>query len=406
MDVSSGKKVALNCTAATVVLAVLKGIVGVLSGSVALIADALHSTSDIFIIFATFIGLKISEKAPDKKFPYGYYKAETFATFVVSIFIVAAGVLTFFGSVHSLKSTEISFDYVAMGVAAISAIASYFISIYEIKVGKKINSSALLLNGYESRMDIITSLAVLVGVAASHFGVMYVEGAVGIFISFLLVKYGLKGLYESVFILMDASPEPKMEKKIKELVTSTNYVKRIKSIKLRKSGMVVFGDMTILVKGNINVERVHEISEEIEWKIKKAFPQVNELNIHVEPEKESEYVVSIPVNDESGEKVAKNLSRAPYFALFFVKEKNVERMKVVPNPYVDKKVKAGLSIGKFLSQNSDVVITKNIGEISFHVLRDNFVDIYKANSDVVADVVKDFVEGKLEKLEHETREVE
>ena len=406
MDVSSGKKVALNCTIATVVLAVLKGIVGVLSGSVALMADALHSISDIFIIFATFIGLKISEKTPDEKFPYGYYKAETFATFVVSIFIVAAGVFMFFDSVHSLKSVEISYDYAAMTVAAISAIASYFISIYEIKVGKKINSSALLLNGYESRMDIITSLAVLAGVIASHFGVMYVEGVVGIFISFLLMKYGLKGLYESVLILMDASPEPKMERKIKNLVMSTNYVKNIKSIKLRKSGMVVFGDMTILVKGSINVERANEISEEIERRIKKVFPQVNELNIHVEPEKESEYVVAIPVSDGSGEKVAKNLSRAPYFALFFVKEKNVERMKVIPNPYADKKVKAGLSIGKFLSQNSDVVITKNIGEISFHVLRDNFVDIYKASSNVVSDVVKDFVEGKLEKLEHETREVE
>ncbi len=405
--IKKGKEVSMNCTFATVVLTLLKGVVGYISGSIALIADSFHSFSDIFTILATWIGLKISQKKPDKKFPYGYYKAETFVSLFVSIFVIAAGVGIFRESVISFFTpNEIRIGYIALSVSALSALVSYIISFYEIKIGKEIKSNALTMNGYESRMDVVTSISVFIGVLSSYLGIKYVEGAVGIFISFMLVKYGVKGFYESILILMDASPDVKLEKKILNMILKIENVKDVKFVKLRKSGMVIFGEATIIVKGSINVERAHEISDEIENKLKREIPELNEMMIHIEPEKKSEYVVSIPVDGKSGKIISKKFSRALYFAFISIKNKDITGIKVIENPYKEKKIRVGLSIGNFLSNKCDVVIAKNIGEISFHVLRDNFIDIYRTNEINVSDALKKYFDGKLEKLKKETKEVE
>ena len=405
--IKKGKEVSMNCTIATVVLTLLKGVVGYISGSIALIADSFHSFSDIFTILATWIGLKISQKKPDKKFPYGYYKAETFVSLFVSIFVIAAGVGIFRESVISFFTpNEIRIGYIALSVSALSALVSYIISFYEIKIGKEIKSNALTMNGYESRMDVVTSISVFIGVLSSYLGIKYVEGAVGIFISFMLVKYGVKGFYESILILMDASPDVKLEKKILNMILKIENVKDVKFVKLRKSGMVIFGEATIIVKGSINVERAHEISDEIENKLKREIPELNEMMIHIEPEKKSEYVVSIPVDGKSGKIISKKFSRALYFAFISIKNKDITGIKVIENPYKEKKIRVGLSIGNFLSNKCDVVIAKNIGEISFHVLRDNFIDIYRTNEINVSDALKKYFDGKLEKLKKETKEVE
>ncbi len=406
-NIKKGKKVAMICTLATIALALSKGLIGFLSGSVSLIADAFHSVSDIFIIFATWVGFKISQKKPDEKFPYGYYKAETFASLLVSIFIIGAAVfilkdsISFFG-----KSPELKFGYAALSVSLLSAIISYLISVYEIKVGKEINSSALLLNGYESRTDVLTSSIVFIGVLSSYFGIKYVEGIVGAIIALILIKYGLSGLYESVLILMDASPDSKVENKLKEIIMSVDYVKGIKSIKMRKSGMVLFGDVSIFVKGNINVERANEIAEDIKKRVKSEIKEINDLNISVIPEKKKDYVIAVPVSDPDGKELSDNFSRSNYFGFIHVNDNKINGIKVVPNPYKQKKSKTGLSIGKFLSDKSDIVITKNIGEISYHVLRDNFIDIYRALSSNVNENIKKFMEGKLEQIKKPTREVE
>jgi len=402
-----GKKVAMNCTLVTVVLTLIKGIVGFISGSVALIADSFHSFSDIFIIFATWIGLKISQKKPNEKFPYGYYKIETFTSLIVSLFIIGVGVEIFRKSITSFTSLyEMKIGYIALGVTILSAIVSYFISIYEIKVGKEIKSSALLMNGYESKMDVFTSIAVFVGVLSSYLGIRYIEGVVGIFISALLIKYGLKGFYESILILMDACPDVKLERKIKDIILRNDNIKNVKSIKLRKSGLVIFGEATIIVKGLINVERAHEISDNIESKIKKEIPELNEIIIHIEPEVKEEFIIAVPIKSKIGKNISNNFSRSPYFAFISIKKKKISGIKIIENPYVNKKIKVGLSIGNFLAEKSDVVITKNIGEISFHVLRDNFVEIYKTDSEELKKAVDDFISGKLKKLNKETKEVE
>ncbi len=404
-NIEKGKKVAITATAVTIALSLVKGLVGFLSGSVALIADAFHSMSDVFIIFATWVGLKISERKPNEKFPYGYYKAETIVSLIISLFIIAAGIGIMREAIL-FSTRKIEFGYVAMAVAFISSLISYVISIYEIKVGRSIGSNALVMNGYESRMDIFTSLAVLLGVASSNYNIPYVESLVSGGISLMLIWYGIKGLYESTLILMDACPDTKLEKKIREITKSIRGVVGIRSLKLRKAGLVFFGEADIIVEGSLNVEKAHEISNEIESVLKEKIPALERMTIHVEPSEKERFVVAVPVKDKFGREISEKFSRSPYFALVEIDKKNVKGIKVIKNPFVNKKIRAGLSVGKFIVDKADVILTKEIGEISFHVLRDNFVKIFKVETNSVEDALKSFIEGRLKELHSETREIE
>jgi len=155
INLRKGEKAAIYSSLTNLLLAILKGIIGILSGSIALIADSVHSFSDIVASLAVFIGLRLSQRKPDEMFPYGYYKIESFVSLIVSAIIIVTGIEIALESFNVfINPTTIEMPLISLSVAAFSAVISFLLARYKEKVGRDIDSQALINEGKHSFIDI------------------------------------------------------------------------------------------------------------------------------------------------------------------------------------------------------------------------------------------------------------
>lgn len=408
MMLKKGEKTALITTFAKLFLALGKAAVSLLSGSLVLMTDALHSGVDVIPIFASWFGLKISQKEPDEKFPYGYYKAESIATLFISLFILYAAVeLALEGYSNLFTIPEVSYTVIASSAAVVSIIVSGWVSRFQKSIGEEINSQALIVNSKESLMDVFSSIVVLIAIVLSYYRVPYVTGVVTIAISILIFKVGLESVKDSSYALMDVSPSKEIEKKVVEIIDGISGVEGFEDLKLRKAGPFIFGECVVKIRKFVDVERAHEISDNLEEKIKDEIEQIEYFTLHIEPRESKKKKIAIPVDDKQGlrSEISDHFGRANYFALVSIDEKEIEDVELKENEFKEKKVRAGLAVSHFIAgEKIDILVTKQIGEISFHVLRDHLVDVYKAEGQRVQEIVDSFVDDKLERLDEPTRQ--
>ena len=405
-----GEKTAGIATLTIALLTLVEAVVGFLSGATILIADALHNAVDSITNFASFFGLKISQRKPTEKFPYGYYKAENLAALFVSVFIIYAAIeLLIEGYSKIFTLTEITMPLQAIVVALVSLIVSYFLSKYMKKVGEEINSQLLIANSREKLMDVFSSIIVLIGILTTLYRIPYVEGLLTSVFSLVILKSGIFIVKDSIFALMDVSPGKDIEKRIRKIISSIVGVEEFKDLKLRRSGPFIFGEVTVKIRKHINVKRAHEIADIIENKIKGEIEDIDSFTIHVEPYESEEMKLAIPVEANKGlnSEISEHFGRANYFIFVTVnkKEGKIGSFYIKNNPYKEKSAKAGYFVANFMiKEKIDVLITKEIGGISFHTLRDNLVDVYKIKGKNIKEVVNNFIKDKLELLTEPTKE--
>jgi len=408
MELKKGQIAARNATIATGLLAFLKGVVGLLSGSLALLTDALHSTIDILTIFASFFGLKIAGKKPTEKFPYGYYKAESLASLFISlvIFFIAINFLID-GYNHLFILPTISFTSIAATTALTSIIVSLAISQYLKKAGEEINSQALLLNSKERKFDAFSSMIVFIAILSSVYKIPYIDGIVVILLALMIFKISLFSMKDSIYSLMDVSPSKEIEEKIKKIIKNTKGVDDFKNLKLRKTGPFVMGEVDVKIKKFVNVDKAHEISDKIENQIKKI-KEIDSFVIHIEPYEKTKQRIAIPISENKGlnSKVMNHFGRANYFLFVDVdrEKKKINKMYTKRNPFKKKIARAGLAAVHFLvNEKVDILVTKEIGEISFHTARDHLINIYKTKGKTAKEIINNFMNEKLAKLTEATR---
>jgi len=390
------------------VLAGLKVVIGLISGSIVLISDSVHSVSDLFTIFASWLGLKLAQKDPDEKFPYGYYKAENLTTVIISGLILYAFsqmVTRGFSRLTSLSVIEV--PYLAMGISLLDAVILFFFGQYEIKIGREINSQSLISLGKENRTHILTSSAVFLGTLATVNNIPYVEGIVTIIISILILKIGIEAAKEGVLGLMDVSPGEELSRSVITSVEKVPGVEEAFDLRLRKSGPFVFGQIKVGIKKKVEVDRAHDIADRIENKIKEDFDNIDSFFVHIEPYSDEYSHLVLPINEDKGldSEIAKEFGRADYFIFVNIEKDKIVGQYSIRNPYDQKKVRAGLSVVKLINnQRANIVITKEIGEISFHTLRDYLIEVYLTDGKTVKEVVDLFISGGLKKVSQPTRE--
>jgi cation diffusion facilitator family transporter len=405
-----GEKTAGIATIALLLLALVEAVVGFLSGAVILVVDALHNATDSLTNFASWFGLKISQKRPTEKFPYGYYKAESLATLLVSGFVLyAAFELLLEGYSKIFTLPKISMPFQAMFMALVSLTVSYLMANHMKKVGKEINSQLLIANSQERAMHMFSSIIVFVAILATFYRIPYVEGLVTIGFSLLIFKAGIFIVKDSIFALMDVSPSKDVEEKVRKIISSIAGVEDFKNLRLRKSGPFVFGEVTIKIRKHVNVKRAHEIADSIEDRIKKDVGEIDSFMIHIEPYESEKLKIAIPVERDEGldSKISEHFGKANYFIFVIVnkREEKIESFYTKNNPHKEKLAKAGYFAANFVvKEKIDILITKEIGGISFHTLRDNLVDIYKARGKNIKEVIDNFMKGKLELLTRPTKE--
>lgn len=403
-----GQKTALVAGFATIFFAVLKAIAGFISGSIVLLADAIHSAGDSFSTFLAWLGLKIAKKEPTEKFPYGFYKAENISALIISLLILFAGFEILKESFNQLFTLEkLTNPFLAFGTALLDAVVMFIIGTYEIKIGEKINSQSLIAGGKEARMHLFSSGLVLIGLGAKFFQIPYLEGIMGILISLFVFKTGIDCAKDSIFALMDVSPSKEIEEEIKKVLESISGIKGFENLKLRKSGPFIFGEVQISLGKSVNVARAKEISEKIEEEVKKKVKLIDSLTIEIAPEKAERQKLCIPVKEENGldSQISEYFARAEKFMFLELEKGEVKNFYFKENPFLEKEIRAGLSVAQWLTKEKiDSVITKEMGPISFHTLRDNLVDVYFGEDGTVKEILEKFLSGKLKILEKPTRE--
>lgn len=405
-----GEGAALLTTVVTVLLALAKYVAGILSGNLILITDALHSAADVFPIFASWFGLKISQRDPDEKFPYGYYKAESIATLLVSLFIMYAAVeFLRDGYARLFFISDVSHTLTAMAVASSSIVISLLIARYQKRVGEETNSQSLLVNSKESLIDVLSSFVVLVGVVLTYYRIPYVEGVVSIAIAVLILRIGIESVRDSIYALMDKSPSEDIEKEVIAIIGSIAGVEGFQDLKLRRSGPFIFGEATVMIRKFVDVDRAHEIADKMETELKEEIDGLDYFVTHVEPYQTAKHRIAVPIKDDEGlqSDTSDHFGRAPYYALVSAdkSDRSIEDLETLDNEYNDKDVRAGLNAANMLVEEKiDYLFTKEIGEISFHTMRDHLVDIYKVGDETVKESVERFLDDDIELLESPTRE--
>lgn len=194
-----------------IALAVMKFVAGMLSGSKALIADAAHSASDVAGSLAVLIGLKAAKLPPDEDHPYGHGKAESISAIIVSMLLIIVAFEVGVSAVKSIINSEVVVPPLyALIVIIIAIVVKEWMFRYKYRLGKQLNSQALIANAWEHRSDVFSSLAAFVGIGGAYLGglwnvawMMYLDPIAGVLVALLVLRMGYKLIMESIHNTMD-----------------------------------------------------------------------------------------------------------------------------------------------------------------------------------------------------------
>ena len=284
-ELAKGGAVAGKSFAVLVLVGIVEVFVGILSTSVALIADGAHSFADAAVSLIVWTGLRLSRKAPDGKFHFGYYRAETFSSMIGAILMTVLGTVILYESYQLFFVTRLIINAeIAMVVALFAAVVSMIMSFYKQRAAKQFDSLALKTDAFNSIKDFLTSLTAFFGIALNHYlGIVQTDSVAGMIIAVFIFTVSYATIKEASLVLMDACSCTDIVSDIENIAKAAPHVKGVHGIRLRKLGPYVVGDMHVEVDGNMTVNEAHELTTQIEEKVKQEFDEIAEIKIRMEP---------------------------------------------------------------------------------------------------------------------------
>ena len=243
------------------------------------VGEGLHSFMDIFSSAVGYIGIRISKKPEDQKYPYGHYKFEVLGGAIITIILLITGAGIIYEAFQNLLNPEkITIGYLAFGVMVFSAIVNESMARIKIHFGKKENSISLLSDGFHSRVDVFASLAVLVGLFFAKYWI-YTDSLLALLVGFYIVKESFSLGKEAVDSLLDVSAGEEIEEKIKTIAKTQNV--EIFSLKTQKKGSVINANLEIELPSNLSVEEATKISEDLRKKLMKEIENLSYVAIQI-----------------------------------------------------------------------------------------------------------------------------
>lgn len=265
------------------ILSLLKVIFGSIYKSSSLIADGIHSFSDLLTDIVAIVGGFLSNKRPDKKHPYGHGNIEYLTSFIIGIIILIIG----FGIIYNGTSNDtIIPNKLVIIVSLFTIISKLLLSGYVLRNGKKYKNEILIASGKESSVDVISSVFVLLSSILMQFSnkfsiLKYSDMIATIIVGLFIIKVGFDVVKDNISYIIGEQEEDIDD--IKEMFLKTNEVKRIDDIVLLKHGSYYKLTVTISMDGNLSLKESHEIVDIIENNIKKYNNKIKYINIHIEP---------------------------------------------------------------------------------------------------------------------------
>ena len=268
---------------ANIFLLLIKGFIGFVTASQAMIADAVNSASDIFASLMTFIGNKIASEPQDDTHNFGHGKAEYVFSFLISIAMILVSVKILYDSAITLfTGSTLKFSWLLIIICVITIITKFILYLYTKKLYKKYNNILLLANMKDHKNDCIVTTFTLISVLLTLVNIYWFDGVVGIGISLWICYTGIKIFIESYNVLMDISLDNSTFSEIIDISNSFNQIKRVDNVLSTPVGYQYMVFVTISVDGNLSTFESHELADKLECSLQNL-DKVYRAVVHVNP---------------------------------------------------------------------------------------------------------------------------
>lgn len=372
----------------------LKAGLAITSGSLALAADATDSLVDTFSRLAVLIGLIISQRK-SKQFPYGLYKVENVVSIIIALLIFVAGYEIAREAIFAPKVELRLTLWLVLGVG-VTIVVPLLFGIYELRLGRRTGSPTLIADGRHFQTDVLSSGVVLLALLASYLGLALDRIAAIVIVGFIGWS-GWQLLVDGMRVLLDVSLSSESLDKVRSIILSQASVAKIKSLTSRNSGRYRFLEAELTLRVD-DLEKAHQVSAQIEERIRAELPRVERVLIHCEPLEQKTLRYAVPLSDSRGT-VSLHFGEAPYFALI---EYNRERrqwteQRVVNNPHLDLEKGKGIRVAEWLvEQKVDLVLVRESpkGKGPEYVFADAGVELMLTEATSLPDALAELSKGQ------------
>ncbi len=277
-------KVALSSVIAAVFLTGFKLVIGILTGSLGILSEALHSGLDLIAAAITWMAVRISGKPADHDHHYGHGKIENLSAFIETLLLLITCIWIIYEAIRRLTSGE---THIEVNIwSYIVVISSIIIDISRsralMRVAKKHNSQALEADALHFSTDIWSSAVVLLGLICANFGIFIADSIAALIVACIVIFISYRLGKRSVNMLLDRVPFKK-HRQIKDLLYTISEIVFYHDLKVRAAGAEIFVELNIHVKPELDIRRSHDIATMIETRIKKEIPN-SHVHVHIEPD--------------------------------------------------------------------------------------------------------------------------
>jgi cation diffusion facilitator family transporter len=285
-DLAAGLRVTWIGMGGNVLLVIIKIWVGLYSRSQALVADGIHSLSDLFSDVVVIFGLKLGRMEEDENHPFGHARIETAASMLVGIILFLVGLGIGYNAVSSIYHHDESHPGLPAILAALfSILLKEGLYWYTVGVGKRIKSPALIGNAWHHRSDAFSSIAVLIGVGGAYLNPSWhmADAYAALIVTFFIIKVGGNLTWSAMKEVVDTAPDQKMQELIERTALGIHGVREVHDIRARHSGAQIFVELHIVVDPFLTVWDGHEIAATVKHTMLNSINDVTRVIIHVDP---------------------------------------------------------------------------------------------------------------------------
>jgi cation diffusion facilitator family transporter len=284
------KKVTLIGSVIDLLLGVFKILVGWVASSQSLIADGVHSLSDLATDFVVLYAAKHGSREADEDHPYGHGRIETLATAGLGVALVLVAIGIAWDAIARLFEPERLFQpgTWALVVALLSVVLKEWIYRYTMRVAKRVRSPMLEANAWHSRSDAISSIVVVIGVGGTMLGLDYLDAIAAVGVALMVAKIGWDLGWESLHELADRALEQERVEKIRKAILAVDGVRHLHLLRSRKVGHEALVDVHVQVDPWLSVSEGHMIAIAVEEAAKSSLDEVTDVTVHIDPEDDEE----------------------------------------------------------------------------------------------------------------------
>lgn len=278
-----GVRVSKNTIIGNFILAFIKILIGFIARSTAMLADGMHSLSDVVTTIGVIIGLKLSHKEADKSHPYGHEKIESITSlFLATVLFLVAISIGYSGIIKIINHSYVTPGFSAIIAAIISIIVKELMYWYTIKYANQINSPSLKADAWHHRSDALSSAGALIGIAGARMGYPFLDPLVAIIIALVIIKVAFDISKQSIAQLIDEAASEEDVQVIIDKINSIDGIYEIKNLKTRKHSNRLYVDVDISVDATLTVEEGHKIASYVHNLIEED-SRIKHCMVHVNP---------------------------------------------------------------------------------------------------------------------------